>query len=175
MGYWGNHPMAGDAPLDAISILECYAFEEAGINRDEDVDATEIKNAIENVKYNLIDEGTELLIEEDKYFEDFSFVIPFIFLNYDIRFPKDKIDTLINLLGDGGASRRGYDEDSEGPMETVLVIRKYKEYLFDEEKTVDDAIENIPKEDLAKLFDKGLLATIIEHKDSGEDGLVNVK
>lgn len=188
MGYWSTHPMGGDAPCDAEIILERNLYKRAGIKPDLDEDGYEEYNVTEEEKLELIEKyKLDIIYDPDYYlveihecfkdsYTDYMFAIPYLFIENGIKFDDDKhIERLMYLLGDGGASNRGYTKDEEdSPLKYVKIIKKYKKEIFSKNMTEEEIVKNIADEDKEHILDYGLLTAISKHISNKENGLINV-
>jgi hypothetical protein len=134
MGYWSEHPMGGDAPLDVKSELDSFLFPEKDRVK---MDETEYKtrlianlNEIIGLDYIRGEHPTDEMKEKSRsvlrnfmsneeqlertlrgmFRNDCSFVLPFTLIEHEIGV-KDKAlsDKVKSMIGDGGAYERGYD------------------------------------------------------------------
>jgi hypothetical protein len=97
MGFYSVHPMGGDLPQDIKDQLLDFSEEE--IRNEVFLDAKECKRRLENRLYELAENGLG----------DYSYVLPFLVLEYKIQI-EDKVlsEKIKNRIGDGGAKLRGY-------------------------------------------------------------------
>lgn len=167
MGYWSKHPMGGDTPADCELEIEGFVMEKQNIQ-----DFDDWWNLSFNERQKLMDKYKMEILNLDLECE---FAIPYVLLNYDIKFDdKNTIDLLKEMIGDGGAFERGYDhEDEVGPHVYATAFKRNIYYLFDPNISKEKLLELIPKEDLEMLFDKGLLASLKEKLEKGQEGLLN--
>lgn len=178
MGYWSTHPMGGDSPLDVLSYLEDYLLKLEGKELDEeyeffgDLPYEERKSMYEKHKYELLNGFTDYMNKNHKYYEGYEFVLIYRLIYHDIRFPNKYIDKLVEMLGDGGATERGYElNEKDSPYMYIKKIVDNKELIFSEEKSIKD----VPQDIVESLYCPGLLQTIFEKIDKDGPGLVNTK
>lgn len=126
MGYWGSHPMAGDAPLDAVDLLkdllftpEEQAFEPDPNDPDEPAwgpgwDGEELAKRL-NERLPEVVAWIEASASRpgDRFTADDRFVLPFLMAEHGLRTADQALSARIKaMIGDGGARRRRYtDED----------------------------------------------------------------
>ena len=204
MGYWSVHPMCGDHPMDCESTVQDYAFEcllsDLNAEKSTGEKNEKIKDELRNFvsKFDSDEDFLEnYYIEEDipltevlttyKYEiinnflnEEEAFVVPFMFIDNGIDVKEDYVKYLIEMLGDGDASHRGYDEWEEGnsnhPYYYVNLVKKYSECLFNENNKDLQNIEFLKEhgQELKQIEPQGLFETIFESLESNKKGLVNV-
>lgn len=169
MGYWSEHPMGGDYPQDLALDVYYYIIKKENMTYLDDffegIDEQKRREILNKYKHELL-----------YNMNDYGFVIPYIFIDYSIRFDDQKdLDKIKDLMNDGGAVDRGYDEDEFGPHIYAEALKRNVEYIFSSKYTTKEAIKLIPKEDLELLYDKGLIETIIEDSENNTKGLINKK
>jgi len=159
---------------------------------DEKYDDVLYRDLWNTYKYNLIAQFKD---EKTEYDENTYFVIPFKFIDMDIHVKSKYVSYLIEMLGDGGSVKRGYDigcylENKEyieytlenfissgikqHPYYNVLLVKKYANQLFDESNNElnDDFVAKHPE--ITDVISKGLFQSIAEKLENGNKNLVNV-
>jgi hypothetical protein len=158
IGYWSQHPMAGDHPLDLQ-----YDFLSAVIGTKLYSSLTDENNydKIKELFIREIQSGSveKLLMERG---DDFEFIPPFVIADYAIIIADKHLSGLLkDMISDGGADNRGYDEnESPSPQVYADDLREKWDGLMD---------GTIPFSTLERCT--GLLETIVT---STKSGLVNV-
>lgn len=110
MGYWSTHPLAGDAPSDVRDRLLGPLDSEEGFH---------FQLPKEQVGAWISEHLPGLLaqIESEEAPEDF-FVLPFIVAEHRVRIADAALSEKIReMIGDGGAKARGYEEASTASAE----------------------------------------------------------
>lgn len=112
-----------------------YLNEENLVNYD-DVDEDELYRVTDELwkiyKYEII--HRYINDDDDNYY---SFVIPFTFISLGLKVKEPYVKYLVDLLGDGGANDRDYDEwngiDKEHPYYYVNIVKENPDIFFNEE------------------------------------------
>lgn len=116
MGYWDDHPMAGDTPLDVKGDLEnkltSLLPEPTTFDRWEE-DPCETLLTEDSIRTLLI----LMDLGEWEAYENHNFVIPFLMVQFRITTQDEELsERLREMIGDGGAAYRGYPKNyHEGP------------------------------------------------------------
>jgi hypothetical protein len=165
MGYWSEHPMGGDEPLD-----ETYRMYRIMAK------LTNVEN-INEILENDDEDGSSLtkliysIIEKPKLVFDvlislqMRFVFPWAIYEKAIEIKNEEVKELLKeAIGDGGHNRRCYHHTDPGPA-------TYSKTLYDNwdeicTGNIDSALE-------AKLDGKGLLTVIFESIANDEPKMVN--
>lgn len=163
MGYWDTHPMAGDLPMDAEYALTDLLFSneerDAALHHDSTFYKERLTQKAEEASH--ID-----------FFEGQNYVLPFKVAELGIRISDKALSEKIkSMIGDGGASDRGY------PLADSSATNNYNEFvspydyacaLYDQwDKGMDGEVDLSTIGMSIGLFDK-----INEHTGSG---LINKK
>jgi len=142
-------------------------------------------------KYDVINHFKD---ERTDYEDNSYFVIPFTFIEMDIHVKSRYVPYLVEMLEDGGSTRRGYEfkkcinkdkeeyrnyiledfkEDHCHPYYYVLLVEKYANQLFDESNNElnDEFVAQHPE--IRNVISKGLLETLFMQLE-GNSGLMNV-
>jgi len=164
MIYWSPHPICGDLPIIRKDEITEFAIDCLINDVDTEQSTGEINGNINNKLRKIIDDHihdlqyiSEAFYQETLYEnfekdiwelykyeiihqymdnENYSFIIPFYFIIFDIRVKKEYIPYLIEMLRDGNAAERDYDSwdtiDTYHPMYYVTLVKNYSSQLFDE-------------------------------------------
>lgn len=101
MGYWDSHPMAGDSPMDALYGLTDLLFTEEEQDKDFHYNDELYKTRLTE----KLREATGLT-----FYRDQQFILPFKVAELGIQIQDEILShTIKKMIGDGGASDRGYD------------------------------------------------------------------
>jgi len=127
-------------------------------------------------KYDVINQFKD---ERTEYDDNSYFVIPFTFIEMDIHVKANYVPYLVEMLEDGGATKRGYrltkcinekeycnyiledfKDDNRHPYYYVLLVEKYAVQLFDESNNElnDEFVSKHPE--IRNVVSKGLLETM---------------
>src|ERR1035437_42472 len=96
MGYWSEHPMAGDTPLDYRDEL---------LSRYDINNTVYYEREVGELKY-LIENDLISLIKQSEEYDNFT--LPFIIIEYKVKIPNKLIARIKKLIGDGRNNVRGY-------------------------------------------------------------------
>jgi len=209
MGYWSIHPMCGDKPEECKSsvtyiamsyligeiqttmILEECSIPETLLNWIKECKTTNYDEILENYweieitekrpfpyadlynyyKYDII---SNFLDEED------AFVVPFMFIENNIKVKPEYVQYLIDMLGNGDASYRGYEEwtgERNHPMYYVNIVEKYSDSFFNEENhdLEDEVFIEAHKTELMEIEPKNLFETMFDTLEGNNSSLVNTR
>ncbi|AEO93486.1 gp227 [Bacillus phage G] len=102
MGYWGHHPLSGDAPLDALYDLDELLFTPKELLN------YELRYNAEEYSKRLKEKLSQAIMIE--YYDDHEFVLPFKIVELKIRIEDEILSRKVkNMIKDGGAAYRGYN------------------------------------------------------------------
>jgi len=164
MAYYGNHPLEGDQPTESRNQLESWMIKlliklvktndskikidrtlsNSVINNNYDYwevsdeiceNSYKLKSLYNTFKYKVLDEFRFKNEYNDPYYQRY-YIIPFIFIDLNIRVNSSYISKLVKYLGDGGSEEREcgkWDHKSKDhPLYYVYLVKKYSKQLFDE-------------------------------------------
>jgi hypothetical protein len=136
MGYWSEHPMAGDTPMDVRDNLDFLLIQHAPLDYyvtdNEDDYAFNTEKFSRKAKRNSIKKALKRVTLQDLLtaVEELPCVLPFFLLDWNLfpyaskLYKGDLVETLLKS-DDGGGDERGYDdEDSESPQATMSKFYK---------------------------------------------------
>lgn len=111
MGYWHEHPMAGDTPLDVEGgIDEAYIYpaaHAAGVDHEDLFDKT-------NLYARFLEKVLPAVLDDPGVFngyEAFRFVLPYMVATYGVKVTDELHNIrLKSMIGDGGAGERGFGD-----------------------------------------------------------------
>jgi hypothetical protein len=165
MGYWSEHPMGGDSPLDDKEELmrQVYELTEAEESLFYSPDSPARAELIEKMK-NLFIEKLPQLIEFSENL-DCPWVLPYQIVEFEIKITdKNLSDQIKELIGDGGSEERYYDKDEK---ESPLTHASYLYSIWDELMAGTKPFEN--------LEDPGLLAAFAKKiSEDNNEGFINI-
>jgi len=128
MGYWTDHPMGGDAPMDLEGdLLSRYDSEY-------DEDHCYFEQPKEEIR-EKIEKDFLVLLKEAEEADNFTF--PWILMNYGVQFPEEYLERVIELIGDGDGAERGYSPD-EGP---AIYCERLREAFRKGQRTITPDLE----------------------------------
>ena len=193
MGYWSEHPMGGDSPLDAISYAQQLYDKRIIESVDIDPDSCPCEWACwfpdDKVDYILhhidkkeLAEIKKEIGEDSKFIKsliatfdtggwesEYVFTLPFFLVKNEIRIKAKYLrKELKGMIADGGGSKRGY-KDNEGSCKYAVVLEKYWDALMDGTLSFKNYFKN------TKNFDAGLVSAISKHIVEEKFGLINKK
>jgi len=167
MGYWSEHPMGGDSPMDSQFVIMDVLFTGEEFDNEEIYTYDEIKKRLS--------EQIEKVLEVVKEDLDDEFVLPFTIAEFEVQI-KDKTlsEEIKEMIYDGDNCERGYEYDPVPTKENNYTDFDrpicYANQLRD---LWDELMENKSKfNELGK--NKGLFVIINEQIEKDDLGLINV-
>lgn len=183
MGYWSTHPMGGDSPLDVRCYIGDYIqnlMKQDGIIPEEEnyfnnKDNGYITKYLNLYKTNLVNNFMDYIKEEEPYYKNYGFVVPFVLLEFEIRFDnEDEIKKLKELVADGGGYERGYcDEEKDSPIRIANIVKNHIQVLFNSKYNIEDVKKQLSGNELENLFDMGVLFALEKAISENSEGLIN--
>lgn len=179
MGYWSEHPLGGDQPLDA----QLFLYKELGIKDlydkcflEESTDREKLQAFLQSLKSNLKNNLDKVL--KHPYIKKYPFVIPYtVAENNLILKDNELILKLKNLIGDGGAYNRGYAVEESNRGNGYNNFNSPSDYASELRDNWEHIVSgSIVYSDLAKgkcLFE--VLSTQINETNDNNTRIINIK
>jgi len=164
MGYWSEHPMGGDTPMDMRDEL-LGRYDDYNNGPEYYFERDDLKTLIERDIDAIVAQA-----EKDKA----NHALPFIIVENGVSLRKDLITRVKNMIMDGNGCERGYHQKRKAtPQNGWNGLKCPQDYCDQLRFYFRDISAGKVGADVLKEC-KGLLQTIGEHVSGGNTGLVNV-